>query len=314
MAGVRGSILPLVGASSLLAACPGAAESVFAGAAAGSTSTSSAGSTADSTAVTAITGGMPSNQGSTNESTASSDEDTGASESSSGDLEPCGEVHEGDLHISPYSVLSYFANIGRVTGHVVVSFGNREQADLSFLKCLHTIDGVLQISKNNYLTTTTGLENLVSVGALDVERNPVLQTMVGFGEIEELAFFSFRFNPAIKKIELPSLKTVKVIRIGFCQDTMAAANNLALVDLSGFESLAYLERLILEGNESLKSADLLDALDANGAPPLLSAAVRLNPMLDEAETVQKLVLLGVMESEICANLGGVQECFCLVGE
>ena len=71
--------------------------------------------------------------------------------------------------------------------------------------------------------------------------------------------------------------------------------------------------LMLEGNQALLSAGLLDSLIENGEPgSLQSAEIRRNPLLPESDVLPKLDLLGV-QGTVCGNAGGDPECFCIVG-
>ncbi len=122
-------------------------------------------------------------------------------------------------------------------------------------------------------------------------------------------------NPALEEFQFESLETVKYMVIGNCAETSPDAHHFALTGLSGFSSLTTVEDLSLEGNEALMSADLLDALDANGAAtPVVSAVIRFNPLLPEAIVNARLDALGVQYRIVCGNAEGDPECYCEVGE
>lgn len=86
--------------------------------------------------------------------------------SSSGGPEPCGLVHEGDLKVLEDTDLASLTDLGRVTGYLGIYMGKRDQRDLSFLSCLHTVDGGLYIANNTLLESTDGFENLKDVAGL----------------------------------------------------------------------------------------------------------------------------------------------------
>lgn len=250
-------------------------------------------------------------------STASSDESgsgsasTGSSstgESSGG--EPCGEIHEGNLTVFEDTDLTTLSNIGRITGNLHIYMEKRDQADLSFLSCLHTVDGTLNISDNEHLDSTEGLINLKKLDALLIFENPNLQVITGFEQLHELAFVQIYWNLSLEEIHLESLSSVKFITVGYCVKDIGDADHEALVDLSGFSGLTTVERVQIDGNEVLKSADLFDALVMNGAPPIKMAWVRYNPLLPEANIHAQLDALGALGREVCGNEGGAQGCFC----
>ncbi len=235
--------------------------------------------------------------------------------SSSGGLEPCGLVHEGDLKILEDTDLASLTDLGRVTGNLGIYMGKRDQRDLSFLSCLHTVDGRLYINDHTFLESTEGLENLKSVGALSIFRNENLRVVTGFDQAREIPLLQVSRNPALEELQFEALETVKYMVIGECAEMSPDAHHFALTGLSGFSSLTTVESLSLKGNEALMSADLLDALDANGAAtPVVSAVIRFNPLLPEAIVNAQLDALGVQSRIVCGNAEGDPKCYCEVGE
>ncbi|MBZ5708411.1 hypothetical protein [Nannocystis pusilla] len=241
---------------------------------------------------------------------------TDSSTNSSTDAtEPCSDVHEGDLFIWEDTDLASLANIGHVTNSLYISMGAQDQADLSFLNCVHTIGSALIIDWNDRLETTEGLANLTSLRALLINNNANLRIVAGFDQFSDLASVIISGNPALEEINLDSLQNVETLKIGFCQFEMASASHFELVDLSGFSSLTRVKRLTIDGNEALLSADLLDVLAANGDPmPLEQTWIRFNPLLSETLVHEKLNALGVNKREVCGNAEGALGCFCLVGD
>lgn len=231
---------------------------------------------------------------------------TGTTES----LEPCSEVHEGDLWVGENTDLASLANLGRVTGTLEIFMGSRDQQDLSFLPCLHTADAGIDIKYNQHLESTRGLVNLKDIGNLSIEQNPHLREIVGFEQIEALGLFVLRSNHSLEELHFDSLHTVNFMEIGLCMLEKPSAFHLALTNLKGFNSLAEVPTLIVDGNEALMSADLLDALASNGGPPPFSVQFRFNPLLPEALIHDKLDALGVPNRTVCGNLDGDPECFC----
>jgi len=240
----------------------------------------------------------------------SSDAPTG---SSTGAPEPCSLVHEGDLTIVDGTDLDSLANVGRVTGNLGMRFKLRELRDLSFLSCVHTIDGRLEIVSSPFLESTEGLENLKSVESITILYNKSLREVTGFEKIHELVGLEIVENPSLEMIEFKSLEIVDQLRIGVCYGTEGLARHYALGELSGFSSLTTVRDLHIEGNETMVSADLLDSLAANGAPlPLRYATIRYNYLLSESAVHEQLDALGVTFRDVCGNAGGDPECYCLV--
>lgn len=247
-------------------------------------------------------------------STATSESSSGATSGASSDTTgapvPCGGVHEGDLGVLEDSDLASLANLGHVKGNLGIRLKSRDVPDLSFLGCLHTVDGILTIVNSNLLETTEGLVNLEEVGTISIYDNPNLYT-VAFDQLQSLGGFHFTSNPAVTEIRLDSVVSMKYIELGLCE----TANNLSLTSLSGFSSLKRVERLQIEGNEALMSLEILDALAANGATePVTSARIRFNPLISEAEIHARLDELGVPYRLVCANAGGDPICECTIGE
>ncbi|MBZ5713366.1 hypothetical protein [Nannocystis pusilla] len=236
------------------------------------------------------------------------------SEPTTGEPEPCSRVHDGDLVVWPGTDLASLEDIGHVRGDLRVLLGDDDQRDLSFLKCLHTIDGSLDIQGTTRLESTEGLENLQNVQSVLIVDNTNLRTAIGFARLRSTVGLTFHGNPAAESIRFDALEALVWMRIGFCADTLPAANNLALADLAGFAALTTIERLMLEGSEALAAAELLDALAANGdSSPLLSATIRHSPLLSEESVHQALDALCVAARDVCGNAAGDPMCVCLIG-
>lgn len=272
--------------------------------------------TGSDTGSTSITtgGGSTTPEPLTASSTATSASDS--TDSSTGPSGPCEEVHEGDLQVDENTDLSALATIGRVTGTVYIHMFDRDQKDLSFLSCLHTIDNALVIRDNNHLDTTAGITNLQSVNWITVYDNPKLRTISGFEQLAGLLALKIYYNPSLEEVVFESLTSVHTMTIGYCDQGGGTAKQPSLVDLTGFTALASVGALYIDGNEALMTTDILDALAANGSPePLGVATVRFNPTLPEAAVHAQLDVLGLSprDREVCGNAEGDPECICVVG-
>lgn len=235
--------------------------------------------------------------------------------SSTGVLEPCSQVHEGDLDVTVDTDLASLADLGRVTGTLTITMGPRDQRDLEFLKCLHTVDISLIIDQNALLESTEGLASLQSAKNVSFTDNPNLRVVTDLDKIEELSYLAIHGNLALEDIQLDSLKHVRLMYVGQCIGPKASAKHLALGGLSGFDGLTSVTRLSVDGNEVLTSADLLDAIASNGAlAPIGVATIRLNPLLSETAVHAQLDILGVTERDVCGNAGGDLECDCPADE
>lgn len=235
--------------------------------------------------------------------------------SSTGVLEPCSWVHEGDLDVTADTDLASLADLGRVTGTLTIIMGPRDQRDLGFLKCLHTVDVSLAIDRNDLLETTEGLASLQSVRNVSLTDNPNLRVVTDLDKVEELSYLAIHGNLALEDIQLDSIKYVRLMYIGQCIGPNATAKHLALESLSGFDGLTTVDMLSIDGNEVLLSADLLDAIASNGAvAPVGSATVRLNPLMSEEAVHAQLDVLGVTDREVCGNAGGDPQCNCPADE
>lgn len=243
-------------------------------------------------------------------SAATSAPTSGATADTTGAPGPCGGVQEGDAYVLEDADLASFADLGHVKGNLGIRLKSRDVPDLSFLACLHTVDGVLTIVDSDRLETTEGLQNLTKVKAISIYDNQNLRT-AAFDQVQSLTAFNFKSNPAVTEIRLDSVVSMEWMEIGGCE----TADNLALTKLSGFSGLKRVERLQIEANEALMSLEILDALEANGAPePITSARIRFNPLISEAEIHARLDELGVPYQIVCANAGGDPNCDCTIGE
>lgn len=139
------------------------------------------------------------------------------------------------------------------------------------------------------------------------------KVVTGLDRIRELSSLELYENPALEEIQFDSIETVEFLTIGYCLGAMPASEHLALSALSGLGGLSKVTRLTIEGNESLVSADLLDAIEANGDPdPVAFASIRFNPLLSEGNVHAQLDALGVQHREVCGNAEGNPECYCPV--
>lgn len=225
-------------------------------------------------------------------------------------------MHQGDLIVQKDTDLAPLAEIGRVTGDLYVAMYGRDQPDLSFLSCLHTIDGGLSIQNNELLKSMKGLEGLESVFRMEVYNNLALSAVDSVGPIKQLFSLTIDGNPLLQEIHLDSLETVGLLQIGHCEKMSAAANQKKLVTLLGFAGLTKVQDLVIEGNEALQTADVLNVLILNGAKmPLSTAEIRYNVLLPETEINADLDVLGLdmQHRNVCGNAGGNPECFCVVG-
>ena len=82
--------------------------------------------------------------------------------------------------------------------------GGFDQAKLSFLRCLHTVDKGLQIIDNAHLTSTEGLTTLHSLSELQISGNPKLQVITGFTQIDDLFALRISNNPMLNETHLGS--------------------------------------------------------------------------------------------------------------
>lgn len=246
--------------------------------------------------------------------TGSTDQPTGGSTGgSTGTPEPCSRVHEGDLYILKDTDLASLADLGRVTGNLTISMGARDQRDLKFLSCLRTLDLSLAIQYNELLESTEGLSDLQMSESILIATNPNLRTVESFDKVANLSGLTMYENPALEEISLDSIKSVGFLTVGYCNGAMAAAEHLALTELTGFSGLTTVTRLTIEGNEALLSADVLDAIAINGALDAVEfASIRFNPVLSEVTVHAQLDAIGVQAREVCGNAEGDPECYCPV--
>ncbi len=268
-----------------------------------------------STAPTSTIGTSTSDDVSTSTSDTTAESTDGSTEST-GASGPCSRIHEGDLVVKDDTDLAALGDIGRVTGTVYISMYDREQPDLSFLSCLHTIDDGLSLQNNGPLETTKGLVNLKNVLRINIFQNKGLRTIDRFDSIVDLFTLVIVGNSSLEEIHLDSIETVGGLKIGYCQGNMGSTLQGKLTTLSGFSGLTSVQSLTIEGHPALMTAEILDALALSPAPkPLSFATVRYNLLLPETDVDATLDDLGLdmQHREVCGNAGGDPECYCVVG-
>lgn len=278
-----------------------------------STGTSGTPTTGPEETSTTSTGDSTSGSTAMIHSTGDTTSDSTTSTTESGE---CSLVHQGNLIVKKDTDLAPLAEIGRITGDLYIIMYGRDQPDLSFLSCLHTIDGGVSIQNNDLLESTKGLENLKSVLRIEFYYNPSLHAIYSMGPIVDLFSLTIDGNPSLEEIHFDSLETVGLLQIGHCSQMSAAANHKKLLSLSGFAALTNVQDLVIEGNEALQAADVLSVLISNGAPNSLSTAeIRYNLLLPEGDVNAELDVLGLdmQHRNVCGNAGGNPECFCVVG-
>jgi len=164
--------------------------------------------------------------------------------------------------------LARLSNCVRTSGNLKIMRSNL--SDLNGLENLEWIDGELIVFENDSLVSLNGLDNLRSVGGIDIHRNPLLKDIDSIfhvnegGYIESISIFD---NSSLADIcdmkfdeagyvdigrnalsDLGFLNQMKVIEI-----TLSIRQGDFLSDLKGLDSLTAVDNLYIENNDSLQN-------------------------------------------------------------
>jgi hypothetical protein len=167
--------------------------------------------------------------------------------------------------------------------------GDSSLVDLTALSGLTIVEGDLEITDMDSLTSLNGLQNVSSVGGrLQVGYNPALEDLDALGAVEEVGGLDISANPQLTSLaglgrlarvhgidDLPFLgvtisNNAALIAIGLpslleVDGPVAITNNPLLRSLAGLESLRVIRgRLGIALNEELVSLNGLDQLTSVG--------------------------------------------------
>lgn len=136
----------------------------------------------------------------------------------------------------------------------------------------------------------------------------------GFDSLLELETLWLHTVPTLRDVKFPNLERATYLIFGPC------GVGTQLESTGRFDSLARVDSFTLDSNSRLVDETVLDALAANGAPPLYDYEIIQNPMLSTEELAEKLMLLGngvaAPYYDICGNLEPFDDypCMCVVGD
>jgi hypothetical protein len=212
----------------------------------------------------------------------------------------CWREIEGDLRVDSASDWSEIAQVRSVSGAVVLDLSEVELTDLSVLGCLERA-AILDFYACGDLPTTNGLVHLNELGALHVGFGcRDLGALEGLGQVRELDWVQLVGLPR-SHISLPNVERIGTAMFGPCADKPFETGPASLGE---FDSLIEVEKLYVYSMGTLTDVSILDALIANGAPPLRVAQFQRNVQVPESEILEKLQLLGAESSVVCGNKDG----------
>jgi hypothetical protein len=220
--------------------------------------------------------------------------------SSTGMQTGCWRHVVGDLVVDDNADLELLGQVVSVDGIVYIDFEGLGLEDLSSLGCLERAGG-LQLHRCIGMTSTAGMLQLVQLGGLLVEGSCIPSLIGGFDGLTELGALTLD-NPKASRVEFPTLERINIITYGWCSDS--PDTDSPLVSFGAFDSLAEVEQLWVFSMATITDLTILDALIANGAPPLKDARFQKNISIPEAEIIEKLDLIGTESRQVCGNLEG----------
>jgi hypothetical protein len=212
--------------------------------------------------------------------------------------EGCWREIEGDLRVDAESDWSEIAQVRSVSGIVRLDLRDANLPDLSVLACLERA-GLLEFISCGDLPTTAGMAQLNELGALYVGCGN-LGALEGLGQVRELDWVQLVGLPR-SHISLPNVERIGTAMFGPCADKPFETGPTSLGE---FDSLIEVEKLYVYSMGTLTDVSILDALIANGAPPLRVAQFQRNVQVPESEILEKLQVLGAESSVVCGNKDG----------
>ncbi|MFI5172070.1 MAG: MopE-related protein [Chitinophagales bacterium] len=146
--------------------------------------------------------------------------------------QPCYTTINGYILISGSDItdLSPLNNITEITGSVNINY-NPNLTSINGFSSLVSSGGSVFISSNDNLTSISGFQNMTSSGGVNIQLNPVLETISGFNAMTlSSSDFNIVSNQALETISgFNSLTTVN--------GTFSNAGNFALTSMDGFAAL-----------------------------------------------------------------------------
>jgi hypothetical protein len=185
----------------------------------------------------------------------------------------CGSVvHEGNATVDSPAALAALAGVTEITGSLDLGgFTGTELGGLESLRCIRLGLAVYSTS----LTSTQGLDGLLSVGDLSIRQNAALQRVDGFAGLVTAASVVVLANPALTEVTgFGALKSAgvslrdnpRLTRVsGFSTLNAAPAGitlsgNEVLTDLGGFSSLVDAQSFGISAHAALENLDGFGAL------------------------------------------------------
>ena len=201
-------------------------------------------------------------------------------------------VCEGDFDIQSRSAFDTFVGLGcaEVTGDLYISVATIEGlASLAGLETLQRVGGRLSLSGSpidpGTLTSLSGLDNLASVGALELLYVPGLTSLDGLGGLETIT------------AEDPE-RTVYIVNNGSLTDLSA---------LSGAELLTEDSEVVIFGNSTLRSLDGLEGLTRTGTLSVLDNGITDFSAIGAFETIADVLRLSEPTLTSLNVLSGLSE-------
>ena len=229
-------------------------------------------------------------------STASGLETDSASETT--EAGECPGVFSGDLIIGEDTNVAEFADLGAIEGDLRVL--NTTHADLSFLRCLGSVRGAINIAGNENLETLAGLENLRSADEIYISSNGSLRSAGALDRLASLEVLWISDANFFTDIGFNGLEAVDSIEIGDCglgPDELPRGYSPTLTEINGFAKLKEVRVLQIAGHYAIQSLGTL--LDVAPPPGGGAAAFYNNHKLPYA---QVQTVLDRFDGFACGNL------------
>jgi hypothetical protein len=216
-----------------------------------------------------------------------------ADQSEFDDLPLLAEI-EGDLKISAeVTDLAPLSCLESVHGTLTIT-NTLALVDLKGLERLREVFDTITIIDNSKLTTFAGLEGLTRIGSLFIDFNPLLRSLSGLDNVEDVRALRARKNNSLTSLDgLQALKSAGMLLIW---------ENPTLADLSALSGVRQVERLDVAGN-SLRSLAGLEHAAVSGN--LHIAETKLET-LEALTSVNSLASLTINDCRRLKSLEGLR--------
>ncbi|WP_452598313.1 hypothetical protein [Pontimicrobium sp. MEBiC01747] len=158
--------------------------------------------------------------------------------------------------------LSGLENVTNINGSLSIKHNDNLES-ISELNSIENISGSITISWNNSISSLSDFNNLISVASIEIRENPILTTMSGFENLNQI------LGLGLLIYDNPVLEEVSGFNNLTSNGVFTLINNPNLISVSGFDSLISNGSITIEDNNSLTTFSAGSNLNSSGSFSLL---------------------------------------------